>query len=323
MKKGKKIALITAGCMVLAGLILALGGLAAVRFDITRLNTVSYQTNTYEIGEAFHNITIEGGSCDVRLYPSENDTCRVVCTAEDDVDFTVEVGDDTLHIQRQDTKVRFLYFDIYWGETGISVYLPRSDYESLSIRTTSGDVEVPEFFSFPSADIQCGSGEVRLLASVGDTLSVQSQSGDIHMGNTSPAIMNVQTGSGEISIDHVKGETALQIRSTSGDVTLANVNGKAVDVITSSGEVTLSNAILEGSIYLKSDSGDVALRTSDAADLYIQTGSGSVSGTLLSEKVFLIDTSSGDVTVPHSASGGKCEVTTQSGDIAFRFVTSE
>lgn len=323
MKKGKKIALITAGCMVLAGLLLALGGLSAVRFDVTRLNTISYETHTYAPGEAFHRISIDCGSSNVRLYPSQNNTCRVECTEGDDATFSVEVRDDTLYIRRENGSVKFLYFGVYFGETGISVYLPKDAYESLAIHTSSGDVEVPEFFSFTSADIQCGSGEIWLLASVGDTLSVQSQSGDIHMGNTSPAIMNVQTGSGEISIDHVKGETVLQIRSTSGDVTLANVNGKAVDVITSSGEVTLSNAILEGSIYLKSDSGDVALRTSDAAGLYIQTGSGSVSGTLLSEKVFLIDTSSGDVDVPHSASGGKCEVTTQSGDIAFRFVTSE
>ena len=65
MKKGKKIALIAAGCMILVGLVMAAGGLAAARFDVSGLNTVSLETNTYEIEEAFHHISIDGAGSDV------------------------------------------------------------------------------------------------------------------------------------------------------------------------------------------------------------------------------------------------------------------
>lgn len=321
MKKGKKITLIAAGCMILVGAILALGGLAAIRFDLTKLNTISYDTNTYEIGEDFHSISIAGAASDVHLYPSQYDTCRVVCTESDDVAFEVEVKDDTLYIRRQDGGIRILYFGVCLGETGIGVYLPKDAYESLMVETSSGDVTVSEALHFTSVEAQSVSGEVRVLASVEDSLSIQTQSGDIHMGNASPKTLRIQSVSGEISLDHVKGETELQIGSTSGDVALANVKGGSLEAATTSGEIRLSNVILEGGLRAKSVSGDIELKTCDAEELYIQSTSGSVSGALLNEKVFLIDTVSGDVDVPHSASGGTCTVTTQSGDIDFQIVT--
>jgi hypothetical protein len=40
-----------------------------------------------------------------------------------------------------------------------------------------------------------------------------------------------------------------------------------------------------------------------------------VCGTLLSSKVFIIKTDTGDVDVPKSTVGGRCEITTSTGDV--------
>lgn len=303
MKKGKKIALIAAGCMILVGLVMAAGGLAAARFDVSGLNTVSLETNTYEIEEAFHHISIDGAGSDVRLYPWEEDTCKVVCTEEDDVTFEVEVKDDTLHIVRHNSGVRILHFGVFLEETGISVYLPEKAYGSLVILTSSGNVTVPEEFQFASADVRSTSGEIKMLASIGGSLSAQSQSGNIQVGNASPETLEAKSTSGEITIEAVKTKAEIQVKSTSGDVTLTDVEGKAIAATTTSG--------------------DIELRDSDGAELSIQTTSGKVSGTLLSEKIFRIDTTSGDTNVPPSASGGKCEVTTRSGDVDFQIIPAK
>lgn len=53
----------------------------------------------------------------------------------------------------------------------------------------------------------------------------------------------------------------------------------------------------------------------DAGELYLKTESGSVSGTVLTEKVFLTETVSGTVNVPKTAKGGKCEIITKYGDV--------
>ncbi len=320
MKKGKKITLITAGCMVLAGLILAAAGLAAVQFDISSFNTVTYATTHYEIEEEFHHISIAGSASDVRLYPSEYDTCRVVCAENKNATFEVTVEDDTLYIRRQDNSVWQLQFGVFLGETGITVYLPEDTYESLVIRTASGDITVPEAIQFASVDVQSISGEITLLALVSGEQSVSSQSGDIRIGNTSPESLTVQSGSGEITLEKVSDRTEIQLKASSGDVTFTDVKGQTIAVSTSSGEITFSRVIAAGNMRLESVSGDIALRDSDAEALCIQTGSGDVSGTLRSEKIFRIETKSGDVNVPYSASGGKCDVTTTSGDVDFAIV---
>ena len=58
----------------------------------------------------------------------------------------------------------------------------------------------------------------------------------------------------------------------------------------------------------------------DAANLEINVGTGSVRGTLLSSKVFITKTSTGDENVPETTTGGVCKVTTSTGDIYIRIV---
>jgi DUF4097 and DUF4098 domain-containing protein YvlB len=53
----------------------------------------------------------------------------------------------------------------------------------------------------------------------------------------------------------------------------------------------------------------------DAADIYIETTTGSVTGTLISEKQFFTETSTGKVNVPPSGNGGRCEIETGTGNI--------
>ena len=54
---------------------------------------------------------------------------------------------------------------------------------------------------------------------------------------------------------------------------------------------------------------------SDAAQISVKTSTGDVTGTLLSEKVFITETSTGTIRVPKTITGGKCEITTSTGNI--------
>ena len=53
----------------------------------------------------------------------------------------------------------------------------------------------------------------------------------------------------------------------------------------------------------------------DAGELLVHTDTGDVSGSLLSEKIFIVRTDTGKISVPASVSGGRCEITTDTGDI--------
>ena len=53
----------------------------------------------------------------------------------------------------------------------------------------------------------------------------------------------------------------------------------------------------------------------DGGQILIKTDTGKVSGSLLSDKVFIIETDTGRKDYPKTTTGGKCEITTDTGDI--------
>ena len=53
----------------------------------------------------------------------------------------------------------------------------------------------------------------------------------------------------------------------------------------------------------------------EARTISIKTDTGDVTGTLLSEKEFITDSDTGNIDVPKTTTGGKCEITTDTGDI--------
>ena len=53
----------------------------------------------------------------------------------------------------------------------------------------------------------------------------------------------------------------------------------------------------------------------DADRIFVKTDTGYVKGSLLSDKVFIAQSDTGDVDVPKTITGGKCEIETDTGDI--------
>ena len=49
--------------------------------------------------------------------------------------------------------------------------------------------------------------------------------------------------------------------------------------------------------------------------MYVTTSTGEVTGSLRSEKVFITRSDTGRQDVPKSVTGGRCEITTDTGDI--------
>ena len=126
----------------------------------------------------------------------------------------------------------------------------------------------------------------------------------------------MKTVSGDISLTAVKA-VSLQLRSTSGDILLSKAELSSQLIADSiSGNISLKE-IKADSINTKTTSGDISLIKSDASSLLFISSSGVISGSLLSGKSFIVQSTSGDVRVPGSSGGGTCEARTISGDIKF------
>lgn len=66
---------------------------------------------------------------------------------------------------------------------------------------------------------------------------------------------------------------------------------------------------------LERDTGDIEFDGCDADAIYVKTDTGSVMGTFLTDKEFVTDTDTGSVDVPKSVTGGRCEISTDTGNI--------
>ena len=78
----------------------------------------------------------------------------------------------------------------------------------------------------------------------------------------------------------------------------------------------MKNVIASEKFSIQRDTGDVTFEGCDAREIFVKTDTGKITGTLLSEKDFSACRSdTGNVRVPATVSGGKCELITDTGNI--------
>ena len=167
-------------------------------------------------------------------------------------------------------------FGIDMEEPTLTLYLPKDQYAALKLMVDTGDIRVPKIFTFDRVQIGSDTGDV-----------------DFQAGVTGQAQFKTDTG------------TVKAVGVSCGNFTAES----------DTGEILLENVIASGTLDVTSQTGDVRLKGCDGAEIYITTDTGDVKGTILTEKVFLTETDTGEVNVPKSLTGGRCEITTQTGDI--------
>lgn len=132
--------------------------------------------------------------------------------------------------------------------------------------------------------------------------------------------LNVTAQSGNINVSENFAFSDSQMSLKSGNITLNNVKfSNGLDVKTKSGNINL-NSVYCKTLTADAISGNINLNSFDADEITATAKSGNIFGQLLSEKVFITETKSGDIKVPESLDGGKCKATTKSGNIEFEIV---
>lgn len=320
MKAAKKKALRFAIVCVAAGLLIGFVALAALDFNFFEMGTMDPVTNTYTVTDSFTNIKVWGAECDVRLIPSEDGTCTVLCNETDRITHTVAVKNGTLTIERTDDRRWYEHIGFtwsYWGSMEVVVYLPERAYGDLDVRTLSGKADIPSDFSFDSAKVDGTSGDVHFMAAVEGELRLKTVSGDIQAGGMNPETLTATSTSGDITLDSITVRAAFICKTVSGDQRISSLACQNATVGSTSGNVFASDLIASEHIRMEAVSGSLNLARCDADTLWLKTVSGDVTGSLRTEKAFVTHTTSGTVRVPDSISGGTCEVKTVSGGIRF------
>ncbi len=339
MKKSTIIVLIIAGAMVLFGAGLFAGAMSAAEWDFGVLETQKYQAVTHEVSGDFSNISVQTLESSIEFQPSADGTCKVECMESEHVTYNVTVQEGTLKITTQDARKWYHYVGIFNTQRqNMTVYLPKTAYESLQIKSNTGTVYTASDFSFVDVQIEMDTGAVKWEANVTHHMSVETDTGWVQIKNVNmDGELSVETDTGRAEISGAQAQT-VKVKTSTGKAILtdstakstmrvktntgnAELNGcRATDIVveTNTGKAKLTDVVMTGKMDINTDTGDVTFEGCDATTIKIKTDTGDVKGTLLTPKIIYTQTDTGRVEVPKSTTGGICEITTDTGDIIIR-----
>ena len=315
MSKSTKIWLVIAASLMLAGCILFGGAMMSLKWDFTKLSTNTYETNRYEISEHYKNISIVTETADVVFVPSEDLKSSVVCYERASEKLSVTVKDGTLIIEMNSTKKWYEYIGINFGSPKITVSIPQGEYGMFSVTADTGNVQLPKDFKFESIDASTSTGNVKVFSPASELIKIKTSTGSIVVENISTGSLDLSVSTGKVTVSDVNCEGEVSLSVSTGDARLTNVSCKSLSSTGDTGDITLKNVIATEKLSIERSTGHVKFEGCDATELFIETDTGDVFGTLLSEKVFVTKTDIGRINGPDSITGGRCEITTDTGDI--------
>lgn len=308
---------------VVATLLVVMGGIVFIlamrmkNWDFKTIGDKKYQTNTVNITEEFSNISINSDTEDIAFVPSADGGCKVEFYESQKEKHTAKVENGALVISKmKDNRKWYEYISLFsFGTEKITVYLPQGEYDSLYIKESTGEIEIPGDFSFGGVDIDVSTGNVNFAALSSGNLNIKASTGDINVKGISVGQLNLVVSTGRVDVTKTNCQGDANITVSTGKINLDDLSCVNLNSSGSTGNITLANVICSEKMNIKRSTGDVRLNGSDASEIIIETDTGDVSGTLLSDKVFITKSDTGEIDVPETVTGGKCKITTDTGDV--------
>lgn len=315
MNKKTKIWLIVAASLILIGVIMFGGIMTVMKWDFTKLSTVKFDSTNHEIKEEFKNITIKTDTADVEFLVSNANSTRVECFELRNAKHSVSVVNGTLEIKLVDTRKWYEHIGIYMKTPKIKIYIPDGAYGKLEMSSSTGDTKLPEGFEFKSVDIKASTGNVTNFALSNGPVTIKTSTGDIHVANSYAATYNLAVSTGNITVKNTKCDGEFKIKVSTGKTVMDDVECGMLISDGSTGNISLTKVTAIEKFSIERSTGDVKFDGCDAGGIFVETDTGNVKGSLLSEKIFITNTDTGKIDVPKSVTGGKCEISTDTGDI--------
>lgn len=325
------VSLIVAGSILAGCSLFAMDGTWDLLSDMSKLSPIAET-----ISQDFSNIDIAVCQTDVALLPSPDGSCYYKAEIYDNMPCTVNVENGTLTVRQQDNWRWYQYIGFFpmQRNASLEIYLPMDAYERLGVTGATSDITITNGFTFTNAGISnstgdidfaakvtgelmldCTTGDVLLQDTSADSIDISCTTGDVRISDISTTYLSARVSTGRIQIVRADIADSLVAKATTGDLQLSLVDCESLNLTTTTGDGVLAQVIAGGNAVLHSNNGDWEFAGFDAADIQVETSTGDVVGSLLSDKIFLVDTTTGRTDVPQTTSGGICQITTTTGDV--------
>ena len=315
-----KIAIIIAIILIVVGIVICAVSIFSVGFDFKKLSMQKYVHSTQSISEDFQNILIKTNTANVTFKLSDNGECKIDSSLPEKFKLSATVENGTLNIRISDTRkwydhIHFLSF----GNDVITVYLPKSEFESFGITTDTGDVSLPSGLKMHGLSVTTDTGDISVLSTFADyfgDVHLKTHTGDVKLGSISSQSIRIKTNTGDVDLNTVSARAGIDITSSTGDVKLLSASANGLKIKTDTGDVKRKESVCTDTVDVSTDTGDVEFSGFDASGIKIVTDTGDVRGSLLTPKYFVVKSDTGREIYPSdSFSEQRCEITTDTGDI--------
>ncbi len=287
-----KIWFVTAGIFIVSGIIICTAILAVNGFDFSSLNTEPERTKSeYQIPrENAVNLTIETSDSDIILKKSEKNGIKVTCYESEEIKYDIKDSEEgkNIKIKEKDSRKWYQIININFSatkETPLTVEIPDKVWESIEIKSLSGDVNVSGFSS-------------------GD-FSIETSSGDVNTFNINAKNIDIESSSGDIRLNDISVKDDIVTETLSGDTKVAKVFSNDIEINSISGDVNLYKLYAINSS-IETSSGDVLgniIEHSGTVEFEVKSSSGDISVPLSyenGERIFSVNTKSGDIKIGYS-----------------------
>ncbi len=307
-----------AGLLILVGIIIVIVTLGTHKWSFVSSSGETV-TAEYEFDGKIEDININVGTTNVVFEKSDNNKCKVVSVEREEEKHIVTEEDGTLSIIYKDYRKWYQTVGISFGPSlKVTVYLPEKEYRNLDVHASTGNVKIPGDFEFKEANIGVSTGNVYYEASAKGIVNLSASTGNVFVKDIKASEMSVTTSTGRIEATGVELSKDLYLKVSTGRTELNDVKCADFKSEGSTGKFEAEKLIASGNLNIKRSTGNVRLENSDAFAAYIVTDTGDVSGSFLTEKVFITSSDTGRISVPKTITGGRCEITTDTGNITFK-----
>lgn len=250
----------------------------------------SYVTRTEIIEEDFSSIEADLTEADLTVLPATDGKCTLVITERKNLSHTYAVENGTLKLNAP--KMHWYdYISIFSKSKPITLYLPATEYEALTLKNDTGDITVDKAFSFESIELTASTGDIALYASAEADCKLEVSTGDITAKDITAASFSATRSTGDLHIENLTVSGTVKIKGSTGKATLKNIcAGGALDIITSTGnihadtvsadslsidgttsKIALSKIDIKTFTDLKASTGDISIQEMQGDSLKIRT----------------------------------------------------
>lgn len=274
-------------------------------------------SHAYTVSEDIDKIDIRINKADfsvsVKTEDIEEARLDLSYTSKASASYTVENGTLTVTAKKE-SPLPILHN----GANSVTLILPKKDYESLSIDSSSGDITLSSLTLTKKLYIDAASSDINIDNVKADSIECEITSGDCKIEDSYTESVSFDRTSGNLCVRNSSFSSFIS-HSTSGDLSISGVTVSGAASFDADSARTEIYDSYFGSFKSDASSGDLVMKDSDAGELYIEATSGDISLTLLTPKNFVTKSTSGHIDVYGTVyTAPICKISVTSGDVTVR-----